>query len=267
VEEGVFTIYLGSENQLPLDVFRDNGTLYLGIQVESDDEMPRIRLGSIPYSAYAEYTRAQTLADLSCAAQQLAKWDGASWVCAEDNDEDGDLLAGLNCAEGQVAKRISDQWSCANDLDQDLLSDLVCAEGQIAKRIGGQWTCAEDEDQDLLSGLDCAEGQIAKRVGGQWVCADDLTISTFSDEFLASAGPANCTSGCTQSLDLGVWTFCALTRNKGKVYDNGIEHNHDVWRCRLAKNASDQWQLIAFYNANGNTEAVGDTVCGARCFR
>jgi len=267
VEAGVLTSYLGSVNQLPLELFRNNGTLYLGIQVETDDEMPRIRLGSIPYSAFAEYTGTQTLEDLSCAAGQLPKWDGSSWVCAQDQDEDQDLLSGLSCAEGQVAKRIAGQWTCAEDLDGDLLSGLSCQEGQVIKHVGGQWTCAEDQDQDLLSGLNCTEGQVAKRIGGQWACADDLSITEVSDEYLLSAGPANCTSGCTTNQDLGNWTFCALTRYKGKVYDNGIDHNNDVWRCRLTKDASNQWQLTAFYNANGNTEAVGDTVCGAHCFR
>lgn len=58
VENGLFTAYLGRVTPLDLTLFRDNGALWLGIQVGADPEMSRIPLGSTPFAAYAEYTGA-----------------------------------------------------------------------------------------------------------------------------------------------------------------------------------------------------------------
>jgi len=55
VQNGLFTVYLGRVDTLDLATFRDNGELWLGIQVGADPEMSRIQLGSTPFAAYAEY--------------------------------------------------------------------------------------------------------------------------------------------------------------------------------------------------------------------
>jgi hypothetical protein len=56
VDNGLFTVYLGQVNAIDLTWFRDHGDLWLGIRVGADLEMSRIKLGSAPFSAYAEYT-------------------------------------------------------------------------------------------------------------------------------------------------------------------------------------------------------------------
>ena len=55
VEEGVFTVYLGEVESIDMAMFRDYSDLWLGVQVAGDDEMPRVYLGSTPFSGYAEY--------------------------------------------------------------------------------------------------------------------------------------------------------------------------------------------------------------------
>lgn len=59
----------------------------------------------------------QSLGDLTCSTDQIAKFDGSAWVCAEDDDtQDGDTLAGLGCAAGKIAKSDgSVGWSCTAD--------------------------------------------------------------------------------------------------------------------------------------------------------
>jgi hypothetical protein len=204
-QNGLFSAYLGSVSDLPLDLFRDQENLYLGVQVDTDQEMERMRIGSIPFAAYAEYTGAQTLEGLSCAAGQVAKESGNAWVCADDDD--------------------------------------------------------------ILSGLSCASGQIPKWNGSGWDCGDDLGVVTASNEFTVSMGPGNCGSGCTETLDLGTWTFCALTAYEFEIYDNHSEHHHDRGRCRLDKTDTDQWQLTGYYfSADDAYFVAGRAVCGARCF-
>lgn len=55
VDQGVFTVYVGETAALDLADFIGKQP-YLGIKVGADPEMsPRLRLGSVPYAAYAEY--------------------------------------------------------------------------------------------------------------------------------------------------------------------------------------------------------------------
>jgi hypothetical protein len=56
VQNGLFSAYLGSITALNLALFRDNSDLWLGIQVQGDQEMSRIYLGSTPFAAYAEHS-------------------------------------------------------------------------------------------------------------------------------------------------------------------------------------------------------------------
>ncbi len=56
IEGGFFTAYLGDASALDLAIFRDNGSLYLGVSIDGGSEMsPRIQFATVPYAAYAEY--------------------------------------------------------------------------------------------------------------------------------------------------------------------------------------------------------------------
>jgi len=55
VDDGLFVAYLGFAEPLPLTFFVDNSNLWLAIKVETDDEMQRVFMGSVPFAAYAEY--------------------------------------------------------------------------------------------------------------------------------------------------------------------------------------------------------------------
>ncbi len=77
----------------------------------------------------------------SCTDSQVLKWNGSSWVCADDTD----MLAGLSCGPGQVLKWNGSLWVCDDDTDTDtdtdMLADLTCNEGQVAKWSGSGWIC------------------------------------------------------------------------------------------------------------------------------
>lgn len=52
VEAGLFTAYLGTFTTLDLGIF--GGSLWLGVTVDADPEMPRFLLGTSPYAAFAQ---------------------------------------------------------------------------------------------------------------------------------------------------------------------------------------------------------------------
>lgn len=59
VQDGYFNADVGSVMPLDLALFRDNGTVFVGIQVGADPEMsPRIQLGSVAYAAFAQFAAA-----------------------------------------------------------------------------------------------------------------------------------------------------------------------------------------------------------------
>ncbi|MBN2497666.1 MAG: hypothetical protein JXR96_23940 [Deltaproteobacteria bacterium] len=194
VDDGLFTVYLGQNAGLDLALFRDHDDLWLGVQVGSDSEMPRLYLGSVPFSGYARYSPSDLLSSLSCTGDQVAKWNGSAWVCADD--EDTDTLGGMRCAAGQVAKWNGSGWICAADESSgtggDTLAELSCASGQLARWDGSDWVCAQDAD--ALGELFCLPGQVAEHDGAEWGCAED-------DDTTYSAGFGLALSGTEFSAD------------------------------------------------------------------
>jgi hypothetical protein len=101
VSQGFFTVLLGNgtcTTGCPLgpDTF-DNTPRYLQTSLDTGTgfvDFPRQLLGSVPYAFQAASVPwsgvtnppdiSDTLADLSCANGQIAKWNGSDWVCAED---------------------------------------------------------------------------------------------------------------------------------------------------------------------------------------
>jgi hypothetical protein len=78
VREGYFTAYIGDVTPLALGLFRDNGTLWVGVRVGADPEMaPRALLGSVPFAGFAQF------------AGQVP-WGGLVGVPAEIADGDAD---------------------------------------------------------------------------------------------------------------------------------------------------------------------------------
>ena len=107
VQDGIYDAVLGSSIALTLDFDRQ---YYLGVQIGTDDEMaPRLNLTSSPYSYRASYAENISLyatgglimdsnglsLNRSCDSNQILKWDGSAWVCAEDSGvgSESDTLA------------------------------------------------------------------------------------------------------------------------------------------------------------------------------
>ena len=162
ISQGFFAITLGNGDctiGCPLSADTFSGTArYLQTSVDTGTgfvDFPRQLLSSVPYAFQASQAASvpwsgvtnppdisDTLDDLNCTSNEIAKWDGTNWVCAPDDNSD--TLDDLNCTANEIAKWDGTNWACAPDDNSDTLSDLSCANGQIAKWDGTAWACAED---------------------------------------------------------------------------------------------------------------------------
>lgn len=77
----------------------------------------RAELSVITKNSYdlAQSDDDDTLACLSCATDQIAKWNGSAWQCSPDIDTDTDTLTTLLCATDQIAKWTGSAWTCQDD--------------------------------------------------------------------------------------------------------------------------------------------------------
>jgi hypothetical protein len=97
VDRGFFTAYLGTLNAIDLALFRDVGTIYLGITVGGDPEMtPRLEVGTVPFAAFAQHAGdARTLQGLT-PDDFASDWSDITGIPADiaDGDDDTTYSAG-----------------------------------------------------------------------------------------------------------------------------------------------------------------------------
>ncbi|HEY3353504.1 MAG TPA: tail fiber domain-containing protein [Polyangia bacterium] len=122
VSHGEFVAYLGQvTGSLDLTLFRDKGALWLEVTIDGTQAIqPRFRLATAPYAAFAQYCGdAVTLggSPVTAFAQSVHthQWTDLTGVPATLLDGDQDTLASLSCASGQVAKWNASAWNCADD--------------------------------------------------------------------------------------------------------------------------------------------------------
>ncbi|MEX1312350.1 MAG: hypothetical protein AB1Z65_18165, partial [Candidatus Sulfomarinibacteraceae bacterium] len=125
---------------------------------------------------------------LTCGAGQLAKWNGATWVCAPDLDTD--TLSGLSCATWQIPKWNGSIWEC--NYDWDTLYNLGCSATQIPKHNGSIWVCAEDADTTYNLGpglvLDGGTIRVDPAEFATQITTIDVTGTVDSDHFSLAIG-------------------------------------------------------------------------------
>jgi hypothetical protein len=105
---------------------------------------------------------ADTLADISCSTTQVAKWNGASWACADDtvlDEADVDAFVSDN-GYASASDIFSGAWSALtgvpsdlSDGDSDLLAGITCLEGETIKWSGIMWECSSSTASGVLTGF------------------------------------------------------------------------------------------------------------------
>ena len=153
------------------------------------------------------------LGDLSCASDEIAKWNGTAWGCQADvntqlsetqvdafaNDNGYALSAALSTVAdtGQFTDLLGIPAGLA-DGDSDALGDMTCADDEIAKYNSGlaSWECKVDVDTNtqrdagaglalsgntlLLSDTGCVANEVLKRndTNNGWECVADIDTNT-----------------------------------------------------------------------------------------
>jgi len=167
-----------------------------------------------------------TLRDLTCSAGEIAKYNGATWLCAPDDNTDTDTLATLSCLSGNIIRYDGTQWVCS--VDSDTIAALSCSTGQVAKWDGSAWVCADDLDTDTLATLTCSNGEIAKWNGAAWACAVDLdTLGSLSCTVNQIAKWDGSAWVCANNLDTD--TLAALSCASGEI----AKWDGSAWVCSV----------------------------------
>lgn len=172
-----------------------------------------------------------TLATLACSPNQVTKWNGTAWVCSSDND----TLNGLVCNNNQIPKWDGSAWTCGADNSGsggDTLASLTCTANQIARWNGSAWACATIQDNDTLAGLSCVNGQQAQWNGTAWACSeekDTLTgLGCTNGQIAKWNGTAwACAVDATSGTGGGSDTLAGLACTNGQV----AKWNGTAWAC------------------------------------
>jgi hypothetical protein len=200
VRGGAFSAYLGTSQPLDLVMFAERADIFVGITVEDDVEMPRIRIATAPYAAWADRAgdsdtvggfTTDDLVDTTIAEADLryeplgaaTPWGMLSGIPAGFADEiDDDTLGVLGCDAGEFPVAGALSWECEAlpaelaDGDSDVVAALGCGDGEYPAVSGGLWTCATlpagvgDGDDDTLAELGCTGDQYAVRLEAGWGC-------------------------------------------------------------------------------------------------
>ena len=150
-ERGFYSATIGSDSN-PLEAGAlKGGERWLQITVDGEAMTPRSSLESVPYAALAG--EAESVADGAVDSAALADdadidWSNVSNVPTGLSDGDDDTLAGLSCQTDEIARYDGSNWSCA---ELASVADQQCGSGKVARGIDpqGNLLCVEDTDTTL----------------------------------------------------------------------------------------------------------------------
>jgi hypothetical protein len=226
VEDGMFTAYMGDTTAIDLVTFRDNGDLWLGIQVGSDAEMSRMYLASNPFAGYAEYCG-------SAPAPDFADITGT----VDPADLPTGLVTGpLACTGTEKVTGVDSSGAlvCGADVDTD--TDTTYTAGSGLLLTGTVFSLNATGLQARVTGT-CAAGNSIRVVNadGSVICEPDTDTDTNTNAAtLCSAGqflngdgtcdpvPTGDVTGVTAGTGLGGGGTSGTVTLTGGAYANDI---------------------------------------------
>ena len=142
VVEGFFTVYLGSDTALDFGSLISNSEIWVGITVESDPEMDRFQLATVPFAIEAQVSQmvgTLTETDINnnyAPISHTHAWGDLTGVPAGLADGDDNTNAATICAAGEF---LNGDGTCdAVVVDTNTNAGTICAAGQF---LNGDGTC------------------------------------------------------------------------------------------------------------------------------
>lgn len=260
VDSGHLVAYVGAAEPLDPALVSGAADLWLGIAVEDDPEMQRIRLGSVPYALLA-HTVAEVPPHLHAAA-----------------DLDGVALAGKSCQPGQVVTGFDAKGFPVCGLPQAPSGGGFAKAGQSCPP--GLYMTGIDPDGGLL----CAPVPNTVYTGSDFAlsgqsCGGDqvvVGISSFGGLLCGAGGGAGGLTGSGQSNRLAKWKSAdeleesIVTESFGKI---GINKSSPSKTLDIQGDVHIDGQLIVddeiLWGGSKFTSSsclvVGGSSCGSAC--
>ncbi len=240
VDDGLFNVMLGSLTPIPQSVVADYGTLWLGVIVESDEEMvPRVQLGSVPFAM-----QANTVFDGSITTAKLAD-------NAVDSAKIGDGTVSSNdIANNTITESdISDSFKAR---DASLLNGHGTAYFATSGHAHNSLYYTESESNSRFvntSGNDSMGGNLT--VGGEfYLNGNNMYMGGTTSQYVALREDGDLTN-----------LFIAPWGGPGRVYDNVTIGSSDSYRTNLGVwGTISAHQIVASddYEAGGQNLVIGD---------
>lgn len=250
VDKGGFSLSVGGKTKLDATAFKDGKANWVGIQVGSDPELPRLQLHQVPYAL-----RASTAANLACtgcvgtdhlAADVLAPYAKAADLTVFAKSDDlakvatsgsyGDLTGTpttpelKTCPSGETLIGYKNDGSmvCAKDQVNTYdgknfaLSDQSCAPGEVVAGIGtdGKVSCLKDANNTYngknfaISNQSCSAGSVVTGVdaAGKVTCAKDAN-NTYDGKSFATSNQSCAAGKVVTGVDAAGKVTCANDAN------------------------------------------------------
>jgi hypothetical protein len=201
VYDGLFNVMLGSLNPVPQDTIVQNGALWLGISVGSDEEMtPRVQLGSVPFAM-----QANTVLDGSITTSKLADGAVTSGKIGDGN------VATVDLANGAVtgAKIAADAVGSSHIAAGAVGASEIAADAVRSSEIAANAVTASEIAADAVGSSEIASGA----VGGSEI-ANGAVTQTDAPTLIRSV------NGTNREIQYGVACMGTTLDSSGFYYTN-----------------------------------------------
>lgn len=228
LDKGGFVVTLGLSQALPSEALTGGTAGWIGIQVGSDPELPRLPISHVAYAFRAENAAAlactgciETSHLASTVLEAYAKKSELAFAKADQKCQEGEAVAGVD-ADGKVQCVPAKTYSGADFAS----ADQACKVGELVSGIGkdGAVLCAADTDTTYtgkdfaVSSQKCGDGFLVSGLDadGKVVCTKDAD-TTYTGTHFAKSGQS-CQAGMVVSaIDKDGVVTCETV----KVYTGG----------------------------------------------
>lgn len=207
-DNGFFSAYLGEVNKLDLQLFKNNMVVWLGVKVGDSDELPRVYLGSSPFTAFAQYcgtvpAHTHPFGEITgvLPADKLPtgvvvgaqECQGTARVAAIDAD--GNLVCKEGAAVYTAGKGIA--------IDSLAISVKPCTDNQFLLWSGNDWTCtAYSPGSGTVTSITAGSGLSGGTIttsGTIGISAGGVTNAMLQNSSITVAADGNTISGGGQA--------------------------------------------------------------------